>query len=44
MDSKMKDRLDTILQRCTYLEKMMELFVQKIKNFVNATNQNLLKK
>ena len=25
MDSKMKDRLDTILQRCTYLEKMMEL-------------------
>ena len=25
MDNKMKDRLDTILQRCTYLEKMMEL-------------------
>ena len=25
MDIKMKERLDTILQRCTYLEKMMEL-------------------
>ena len=25
MDSKMKERLETILQRCTYLEKMMEL-------------------
>ncbi len=25
MDEKMRERLDTILQRCTYLEKMMEL-------------------